>query len=130
MAAWDAIDVNGDNPFVPWRDRAIKPETDPSGAKPPGPEPAKGPPPGPPPTRRLPIQTPGGGDFPHALGFLDHDGQVGAFMIQLPGESGIRSMRPGETYGRWTFLGIEAGNVARFKDRDGRVYTSLIGSAR
>lgn len=130
IAAWDAFYVNDDNPFVPWREREVEAqrlkEPKPVAIKPRPPAVIK---PVEPPKRTLPARAAGGGDAPRVLGFQGR-GDAAAAIVRLAGETSSRVMRPGETAGRWTFVGIEAGNIAHFKDADGRGYAIVIGGGK
>lgn len=128
IAGWDDFYVNNDNPFVPWRER----EAEAQRLKDPKPVVIKARPPAvikpvDPPKISYPTRPAGGGDAPRVLGFQDRHGEVAAAIVQMPGETRARMMKPGETVGRWTFVGIEAGNIANFTDGDGRPYAVVIG---
>lgn len=121
---WGEIVQIADNPFVPWRDRERQAAAEARGRMPP---PHPGPDPGPHPAApplTLPRAGSGGGDAPVARGFNSADGAV---LADIPG-TGRRRLRPGQAAGGWTFLGIEAGNLALFADRDGRRHAIVIGS--
>lgn len=131
IAGWDAFYVNDDNPFVPWREREVEAKRlkDPPKVviKPLPPAVIK---PIDPPKMSLPARPPGGGDAPRVLGFQTKGGAAVSAVVQMPGEVRAQMMKPGETVGRWTFVGIEAGNIANFTDSDGRKYAIVIGGGR
>lgn len=123
----ELFDVNDANPFVPWRERdPSRTQSGGGGSAPPGPPPHVPLPPAPP--RDLPPARIGGGDAPRPLGFVRAGGEAAALQVRLPDEARARLMRPGETAGRWTFLAIEAGNIAVFADPDGRHYRLVIAA--
>lgn len=131
IAGWESFYVNDDNPFLPWREREVEAKR----LKDPPRVVVKAAPPAvikpiDPPKLTLPARPAGGGDAPRVLGFQGPSGKAAAAIVQMPGESQARLMKPGETLGRWTFVGIEAGNVANFKDGDGRPYAVVIGGGR
>jgi hypothetical protein len=120
--------VNDDNPFVPWREReAEKKRMAQPAAVVVQPRPPAKLETITPPVLKLPPKAKGGGDAPKVVGFTSlPDGSVEA-LVNLPGESRPKRMKPGEQVGRWTFLAIEGGNVALFADESGRQYRQVIG---
>jgi hypothetical protein len=131
IAGWEAFYVNDDNPFVPWREREVEAKRlkDPPKVviKPLPPAVIK---PIDPPKLSLPARPAGGGDAPRVLGFQTRGGAAVSAVVQMPGETRAQMMKPGESIGRWTFVGIEAGNIANFTDGDGRKYAIVIGGGR
>lgn len=126
------FNVNNDNPFVPWREREVEKRRlqQPTATVIVKPRP-------PPvievttaPILKLPKIQPGGGDAPRVAGFSRKSDGVSAALVDLPGEAGPRLMQPGEQAGRWTFIGVEDGNVALFRDETGREYRLVIGGSR
>lgn len=127
------FNVNNDNPFVSWREREVEKRRLQAPAnvtviKPPRPPPkievTQ------PPVLNLPKVKRGGGDAPKVGGFSRKSDGVIAVLVSLPGEATSRLMNPGEQAGRWTFVTVEDGNVALFKDETGREYRLVIGGAR
>jgi hypothetical protein len=120
--------VNDDNPFVPYKERQaekIRLRAPPATVIKARPEVTVKP--ITPPVLKLPPKAKGGGDAPKVVGFTSlPDGSVEA-LVNLPGESRPKRMKPGEQVGRWTFLAIEGGNVALFADESGRQYRQVIG---
>lgn len=126
------FNVNNDNPFVPWREREVEkrrlqqPTT--VSVKPVRPPPiikvTQ------PPVLNLPKVQQGGGDAPKVGGFTRKSDGVVAVLVSLPGETRSRLMNPGEKAGRWTFVAVEDGNVALFRDETGREYRLVIGGSR
>ncbi|MCS6970189.1 MAG: hypothetical protein RMM29_02590 [Planctomycetota bacterium] len=128
LGAFESFYVNDDNPFVPWRERAVERQRL-------QPAPIATPPPRPPP-RIVPIQPPklelprlpppGAGDAPRVLGYTRlPDGSL-RLLAQLPDEP-PRLLAVGEQLGRWRFLELDAGNVAVFSDELGRQHRFPIG---
>lgn len=122
--AWESCYVNEDNPFVPWTQRSAQPRA--PVAPRPAPEPQPGPA-GPTPVVRFPLRPEGGGHSPRLLGFQDQAGAIATVVVLMPGESRPRQMKPGEAVGGWTFVGIEAGNIATFTDHHGRTLARVVG---
>lgn len=129
IAEFKQFYVNDDNPFVPWREREIEtrrmqqPQTVVIKARPqviikPVPQPKLD----------YPKAAPGGGDLPKVVGFMHgSEGGEPAVLANLPGDPRTRRLKAGETVGRWTFVAIDAGNVAVFRDAAGREYRLVIG---
>lgn len=127
---WDKYYTNDENPFVPWTERASAAK---DGRKPTPLEPKAQPEPKPepnPPKRLLPTRLPGGGEAPRILGFQERPGEQVSANVLMPGETRTRLMKPGEGVGDWTFVGIAVGNIANFRDRDGRIYALVVGAGR
>lgn len=126
------FNVNNDNPFVSWRERLAEKERieQPTRVvvKPPRPPPkievTQ------PPVLNLPKVKQGGGDAPKVGGFSRKPDGVFMVQVSLPGEGRSRLMSPGEKAGRWTFITVEDGNIALFKDETGREFRLVIGGAR
>lgn len=126
------FNVNNDNPFVPWREREVERRRlqQPSAptVKPPRPPPkievTK------PPELVLPKARQGGGDAPKVGGFTRRPDGVYTVQVTFPGETRALLMSPGEKSGRWTFVTVEDGNVALFKDETGREFRLVIGLGR
>lgn len=127
------FNVNNDNPFVPWREREVERKRlqQPSGptvVQPPRPPPkievTK------PPELVLPRARQGGGDAPRVGGFTRRPDGGYTVQVTLPGETRALLMSPGEKAGRWTFVTVEDGNVALFKDEGGREFRLVIGLGR
>ena len=122
---------NNDNPFVPWRAREAEvkrleqPKTVVIKPRPPAVfKPIE------PPKLVLPPKKAGGGDAPKVFGFQVRKDLPSAAIVQLPGEARPRTMLPGDKVGRWTFVRIEAGNIAHFTDETGRAYAVVIGGVK
>lgn len=131
IANFEAFYTNADNPFVPWQERAkqaakeLQPKTVVLRPR----QPAKIDP-IPTPVVKYPPKAAGGGDAPLVYGFQVRKDQPSAAIVQIPGESKPRTMLPGDKVGRWTFVSIEAGNIANFTDQTGRTYAVVIGGKK
>lgn len=122
--------INDDNPFVPWKERAVERQR----LQPP--PPAAVPPPRPPP-RIVPIQPPKlelprlpapvSGDAPRVLGFTRYPDGTEALLVQPPEGGAPQLLVPGERSGRWTFIAIDGGAIAVFADEFGRQHRFPIG---
>lgn len=126
------FNINNDNPFVSWRERLAEKERIEQPTKV-AVKPVRPPPiikVTQPPILNLPKIQQGGGDAPKVGGFSRKSDGVIAVLVSLPGEARSRLMNPGEQAGRWTFITVEDGNVALFKDETGREYRLVIGGAR
>lgn len=123
----EQFDVNDDNPFVPWQQRAAAGSAPRHGNAPaPIPGPSVPIPPAPP--LQLPPAQPGGGDAPRVIGFVRGGHIEAGLQVRSPGSAAPTVVRPGSRIGRWTFQAVEAGNIAVFTDEAGRIHRQAIGS--
>lgn len=133
--------VNHENPFIPYNLRvAERGAIDPRPVRPvqtPVQTPVKPntfPPPRPAVVVQEPVRKPlalpklglTGPNAPICIGLVAVNGREG-LTVRMPGDSVGQSIEVGAVVGGWTLLGIEGGNLARFKDPEGAVQIYPIG---
>lgn len=128
IARFEAFSVNNDNPFVPWRERALEAKrlSEPKTVvlKPRPPPVIK---PVEKPKLVLPTKTAPKASSPVVQGITRRSDGTTAVVVAIPGEGRSRVMKPGETASGWTLVSVESSSIAVFTDASGRTYRLVVG---